>query len=102
MLEALARVGEYTSGMSFDAFCADPKTVDAVARNISIVGEAAQNVSPVLQGQHPRVPWAQMRGMRNVLIHRYFEVSLLVLWDTATHDVPILAPLVQDILEPEE
>ncbi len=87
--------------MSLENFREDEKTVDAVIRNLGIIGEAARHVPPHVQERHPRIPWAQMRGMRNIVIHEYSEVSLPVIWDTITQDLPPLAPMLEDILERE-
>jgi len=73
--------------------------VDAVVRNIEIIGEAAGYVPEGIQSRHPEIPWARRRGMRNVLIHRYHDVSLPILWQTITLNLPPLVPLLRAIIE---
>lgn len=87
--------------MTFDGFSADERTIDAVERNIEIIGEAARHIPEVIQARYPSVPWAQMRGMRNVLIHDYPAVSLSILWETTTQNLPPLIPLLKDIVARE-
>ena len=59
-----------------DSFLADPKTQDAVMRNLEIIGEAVKNLSEELREQHPNIPWKRIAGMRDVLIHHYFDVKI--------------------------
>lgn len=99
ILDSIDRVQRYTAGMTFEAFCADDKTIDAVVRNFEIIGEAARHIPPDIEARYPHVPWVEMRGMRNLLIHEYFGVSLSILWHTLTHNVPPLPPLLQTILD---
>lgn len=92
--EAITRATGYIRPLpDFQAFEQNPQVQDAVVRNIEIIGEAVRHISRVAPGfidQHPELPWAQMRGMRNVVIHQYFAVDLKVLWTTVTDDLPRL------------
>jgi len=88
ILEAAFRIGEYIRGMTFGEFENDMKTQDAVVRNIEIVGEAVKRLSSEFKRRHPEVPWRQMAGMRDVIIHRYFGVALDIVWMVATKDMP--------------
>ena len=101
ILESIANIRSFTEGMSFDAFAADKKSVRAVAYEFAVIGEAARNVPAEVQQRHPEIPWGEMQGMRNVVIHQYNRVNVKVLWDTLTHDLPPLVPLLRDILECE-
>jgi uncharacterized protein with HEPN domain len=86
--EAARRIAEYVSGITYDAFIADTRTQDAVIRNIEIIGEAAKQVSAPLRLQHPSVPWRDMAGVRDRLIHDYSGVNLDIVWQIATTDLP--------------
>jgi uncharacterized protein with HEPN domain len=79
ILEAVERIQRYTSGMDLDSFSADDRTVDAVVRNITVIGEAARSVPDEVRRAHPEIPWDEMRGIRNVIVHDYFGVSLSIL-----------------------
>lgn len=69
IVESLELIAEYTSEMSQDLWRKDRKTIDAVIRNIEIIGEAASRVPEDIQELYPNIPWYQMKGMRNILIH---------------------------------
>jgi len=101
MLDAIERINAFVADMDFADFGADRKTVDAVVRNIEIIGEAAGYVPEDVQRRHPEIPWSRMRGMRNVLIHRYNDVSLPILWQTITGNLQPLVPLLRAIIEEE-
>jgi uncharacterized protein with HEPN domain len=99
ILGAMARIQRYTDGMSFETFADDELRVDAVMRNIGVIGEAARNVPADVQARYPNIPWDEMRRIRNVVIHAYFAVDLPVLWQTVQEDIPPLVPLLRSILQ---
>ncbi len=101
ILEATTRISTYVSGMTFDQFAADQRTVDAVLHNFAVIGEAARHVPSEVEGKYPIIPWARMRGMRNVVVHEYSGIDLVIIWETATGDLPPIVPLLQRILEHE-
>jgi uncharacterized protein with HEPN domain len=94
ILCAIERISEHTRGMSPEAFANDRKTQDAVHFNLMVIGEAAGQIEPGVVASHPEIPWAEMRGMRNVLIHAYFSVSTEIVWRTLTDDLP---PIVESL-----
>lgn len=85
---AIKTIGKYTRGLSFADFSRDPKTVDAVVRNLEIIGEAAQNLPKEFKGKHRNIPWRKAVGMRNKIIHEYFGVDREILWQTISEDIP--------------
>jgi uncharacterized protein with HEPN domain len=99
ILDAVDKVGEYTQGMDFKSFTEDRKTVDAVVRNLIIIGEAAIQIPEEVCAKHPKVPWYEMRGMRNFIVHEYFKASDKIIWDTVQVDLPLLPALLENILE---
>ena len=90
ILEASQRVVDYCAGMTYDLFLADSKTQDAVARNIEILGEAVKGVSESLRQENPQIPWKNIAGMRDRLIHGYFGVNWDVVWGVVDRDLPLL------------
>jgi uncharacterized protein with HEPN domain len=74
-------------------------TQDAVVRNLEIVGEAAKRVSPDLRGRAPGVPWREMAGMRDKLVHDYFGVDLDLVWDVVVVDLPAARTRIVALLE---
>jgi len=99
IVEAISRIERHVAGMDYQAFQADDKTVDAVLRNLLVIGEAARHVPEETARQHPDLPWRKMRELRNILIHEYFGVSLVIVWQTIKDDLPPLVPLLRRILE---
>jgi uncharacterized protein with HEPN domain len=98
MMEAITAILEYTQGMDLNQFSAERKTVDAVVRNLIIIGEAAVRVPEELCLKHPEIPWYEMRGMRNFVVHEYFQTSDRVVWDTVQVDLPPLLKMLQKLL----
>jgi uncharacterized protein with HEPN domain len=99
MLAAVDKILTYTAGMDKAAFAADERTIDAVVRNLIVIGEAAGHVPEDVVAASPQIPWARMRGMRNLAVHEYFGIDVNVLWDTVTVNVPSLPPLLRELLQ---
>jgi uncharacterized protein with HEPN domain len=102
IVEAIERATSYLEPLhDFDAFQTNHQVQDAVVRNIEIIGEAVNkinSVAPEFIDRHPQLPWAQMRAMRNVVIHEYFFVDLRVVWTTIRDDLPRLKQQIDDLL----
>lgn len=81
ILEAIDKIRDYTSKMDYTAFSKDVKTQDAVIRNLEIIGEAAGRLQGAIQAESPDIEWRKIVGLRNILIHEYFGVSLPLIWD---------------------
>jgi uncharacterized protein with HEPN domain len=81
ILEAIARVRQYTVGMDREAFVRDARTVDAVLHNLEILGEAAKRVPPGIRSRIPEVEWRKIVGMRDLLAHVYFQIDLDIVWN---------------------
>jgi uncharacterized protein with HEPN domain len=99
ILEAAASARQFVSGMDFDAFAADKKTVFAVVRALEIIGEAAKKVPPSMRTQYPNVPWRDIAGMRDKLMREYFGVNPRRVFDTVRLDLPPLQSTVGRMLE---
>lgn len=90
ILDAIRAVAEYTEGKTYAAFTEDRMLQDAVVREIEIIGEAANHLSDAFRSHHTSIPWSDVVGMRNKLIHEYFGVDPEVVWKTAREDLPHL------------
>ena len=99
ILAAMIDAQKFVEGMDFDAFTADDKTVSAVVRKLEIVGEATKNVPETIRQKYPQVPWRQMAGMRDRLIHGYYDVNYSVVWEVVTELIPPLQPIIKQILK---
>jgi len=91
MIEAADMVASFIQGMNKDQFLADKKTQFAVVRALEIIGEAAKKVPDSIRSRYPDLPWREISGMRDKLIHDYFGVNNEVVWKTAIEDVPEIA-----------
>jgi uncharacterized protein with HEPN domain len=87
----MRKASSYVEGMNLADFIADEKTVDAVVRNISVIGEAAKQPPEDFKDLHPEIPWSQMAGMRNRIVHDYAGVDLEIVWSVITEAMPDLA-----------
>jgi uncharacterized protein with HEPN domain len=98
MLEAARRATSYCVGMTREQFLDDDKTQDAVVRNLEILGEAAKSVSATVRKEAENVPWRNIAGMRDRLIHEYFGVNWDIVWDVVSQDLPPLLPQLQELV----
>jgi uncharacterized protein with HEPN domain len=71
----------------------------AVVRNLEIIGEAAKNIRDPFKKKHPAIPWKEMAGVRDKLIHQYFGINYEVVWAIASHDLPALQKSLKLILK---
>jgi uncharacterized protein with HEPN domain len=99
ILELSEEIESFIAGMSFADFERDPKTVKAVLYNLAIMGEAAGQLLPEVESLYPEIPWVDMRAIRNVIIHEYFQVNLSITWETIKTDLPPLIKQLQELLE---
>ena len=102
ILDAITAIQEYTDGMDLNRFTEDRKTVDAVARNFTIIGEASIRIPEHVITENPEIPWRDMSDLRNIVVHEYFGVSNKIIWETIQSDLPPLVPLLQKLLESKD
>ena len=98
ILNAVSAIETYVTGMTYEDFIADRKTVDAVVRNMIIIGEASVHIPVEICTTHAEIPWTDMSAMRNFVVHEYFGVSDRILWDTVQIDLPPLVPVLKEIV----
>jgi len=99
ILEAVEKIEKFTSDLSYQEFVEDEKTVDAVLHNFEVIGEAAKNVPQGIREKYDKLPWTEMAGMRDKLIHGYATIDLEIIWKTVTSDVPELRLQVKNLQE---
>lgn len=102
MLLARRKIRNFTAGRSQTDFETDEMLQSAVIREFQVLGEAARMLSDETKSGHPQIPWEIISGMRNRLIHEYFDIRLDVVWDTIHEDIPPLIEQLEGLVPPEE
>jgi uncharacterized protein with HEPN domain len=100
--EAIERINNYTGEMIYDSFLLDPKTQDAVVRNIEIIGEATKNLSNDFKKKYRDIDWKNISGMRDKIIHFYFGVKWDIVWSAIKDRMPKLKSQIENILNEME
>lgn len=98
ILEAVQNIEQYVDGYAEQQFLADDKTKDAVLYKMEVIGEAAGRLSKELKTKHAEVPWVDMSGMRNVLVHEYAGVDFRTVWKVYKNDLPELKKNIEKII----
>ncbi len=81
---------ENSEGLEYDDFIKDPVMMRAFVRSLEVIGEAVRNLPQEFREKHPDIPWKEIAGMRNKLIHEYFGVNYRIVWETVKRDIPEL------------
>lgn len=102
MLLAARKVIQFTHDISWERFERDELVQNAVMRQIQIIGEAARKVSLQCQQEHPDIPWNEIIGMRNRLVHEYFRIIPRRVWDVVEKDIPELIRLIEPLVPADE
>lgn len=99
ILNAARLAAKYTQKMSREQFLEDSQCQDAVIRRLEIIGEASRRISAETRSQLTHLPWEAMIGMRNVMIHEYDDVDMVIVWTTVKKDIPALIKLLEAVLK---
>lgn len=97
--DSIHKIETYTRGSSFEKFSRDEQMIDAVVRNLSIIGEAVRNIPKDIKAKNPEVAWNEIKGMRNKVVHEYFGIDEEILWKTIQDDLPIFKKQVAKLLK---
>jgi uncharacterized protein with HEPN domain len=98
ILQYMQDAQDFVRGVARERFAADKKTLYATVRAIEVIGEATKNIPEDLRRRHPAVPWKEMAGMRDKLIHAYVGIDIETVWLTVTDRIPALRPLIARVL----
>jgi len=97
LIEACEEILSFTQGMSYSDFADDKKTVNAVIRSLEVIGEATKKLPTSFRNNYPNIPWKQMAGMRDKLIHEYFGIDRQMVWQAIERHIPYILPLIKEI-----
>lgn len=102
ILESIVSIEEYMGDLTEEDFLEDQQLQDAIVRRLEIIGEASNYIPKEFQLKHPEVPWSKIIGMRNTLIHGYFGIDLILVWNTAQQNLPELKVSIQKLLKEQK
>jgi uncharacterized protein with HEPN domain len=98
ILDAIEKAEQFIEGMDFERFSSDYKTRFAVIRALEIIGEASKKIPETVKRQNPELPWREIAGIRDILIHEYFGLNLQVIWKTLKEDFPKIKPVISTMV----
>jgi uncharacterized protein with HEPN domain len=99
---AIVKIEKYTEGLSLEGFCNFEMAVDAVLRNLEVIGEAVKNIPEGVKNRYREVEWKEAVGFRNVLAHDYFGIDMESVWDTLKNNLPAFKEHIANVLECEK
>ena len=102
MLVAARDAVAFADGLLYAEFARDRRNQFAILKSVEIVGEAASRLSAETRELHPDIPWREIVGMRNRLVHAYFDIDLRLVWDTVNSDLPDLITQLEPLVPPEK
>lgn len=102
ILESMNKIVKFTAGMDYSDFSRNEMVIDAVLRNIEVIGEAAKNIPDDIKDKYTEIPWKRIIGLRNIVIHEYHGVDLENIWKIVNENIPSVRPVFEKIREEVE
>ncbi len=99
IIESIEKIEIYIHDLPYNAFIEDCKTVDAVVRNLEIIGEASKRIPDTIKENLKEVPWHRMTGLRNLIAHEYFGIDLNIIWKIIKENLPEVTPSLKKLLK---
>lgn len=101
MLVAARKVVQFAQGLDYERFARSDLHQNAIFKVLEVVGEAASRISDEKRQAHREIPWTDIVGLRNRIVHAYFEIDLTVVWNIVNDDIPLLIRQLEQIAPPE-
>ena len=95
ILESIEKIENYIGGLEYEEFSKNTMVIDAVIRNLEIIGEASKHVPDDVRDNYPEIPWKRMIGLRNIVIHEYFGVDIEIVWRIITINLQEVKPFIE-------
>lgn len=102
IIESIDKIEEYSRDLTFEDFSQNSLVIDAVVRNLEIIGEASKNIPEEIQKKFPDIPWQKIKGIRNRIVHEYFSVDITIIWFIVQNELSSLKITLQKHLEENE
>lgn len=99
IIDAIEKISEFVAGMEYDEFVQDDKTLSAVVRKVEIIGEATRNIPKEIKATYSDIPWRDIVGMRNKIIHDYFGIDNEIVWQVIKEKLPALRNQIEKVLK---
>jgi uncharacterized protein with HEPN domain len=99
ILDSAEKINTYTQSLTYDQFIEDSRTIDAVIRNLEIIGEASNRLPDELKDQTSEVDWHKIRGLRNRIVHGYFGINYKIIWDIVEDYLPELTDQINELID---
>lgn len=87
ILDSIIKIEKYIEGLTYEDYCSKDIVIDAVIRNLEVIGEASTHIPSEIKNKSPDIPWAKMKSMRNIMIHEYFGIDQETIWKTITESL---------------
>jgi len=97
--DSIEKIERYIEGFSYKEFVENEMVVDAVVRNLEVIGEASRNIPKEIQEKYSSISWKRMIGLRNIMIHGYFGIDLSIIWEIITRNLPETKPMIVEMLK---
>jgi uncharacterized protein with HEPN domain len=99
ILEAVGKIAIYTENLKFEEFVSDTKTIDAVIRNLEIIGEATRRIPEGIRTRHGEIEWHKIIGLHNILAHEYSGIDLEIIWEVIKEKLPLFGQQIMQVLK---
>lgn len=99
ILDAISEINSFVKGVTFEDFLSNREKVLAVVKLLEIIGEATKKIPSELRKKYPEIPWSSVAGMRDILVHEYWQVDVEVVWQTIEESLPVLARVISEMIQ---